>query len=83
MYPLDVSNKNLGKLIKNLRLDNRFIGGAVTMPYKINILNLLDNVDYIFLGAWNFKEVIANKESEFVENGGKFITHVPEVMEFN
>ena len=45
MYPLDVSNKNLGKLIKNLRLDNRFIGGAVTMPYKINILNLLDNVD--------------------------------------
>ena len=45
MYPLDVSTKNLSKLIKTLRLDNRFIGGAVTMPYKINILNLLDYVD--------------------------------------
>jgi methylation protein EvaC len=43
----------------------------------------LNDYDYAFLGAWNFKEVIANKESEFVENGGKFITHVPEVMEFN
>ena len=45
MYPLDVSTKNLSKLIKTLRLDNRFIGGAVTMPYKIDMLNLLDNVD--------------------------------------
>ena len=43
----------------------------------------LNDYDYAFLGAWNFKEVIANKESEFVKNGGKFITHVPEVMEFN
>ena len=43
----------------------------------------LNDYDYAFLGAWNFKEVIANKESEFVENGGTFITHVPEVMEFN
>ena len=27
--------------------------------------------------------VIANKESEFVKSGGKFITHVPEVMDFS
>ena len=43
----------------------------------------LNDYDYAFLGAWNFKEVIANKESEFVQNGGKFITHVPEVMDFS
>jgi len=43
----------------------------------------LNNYDYAFLGAWNFKEVIADKEREFVENGGKFITHVPEVMVFS
>ena len=43
----------------------------------------LNNYDYAFLGAWNFKDVIANKEREFVENGGKFITHVPEVMVFS
>ena len=43
----------------------------------------LNDYDYVFLGAWNFKEVIADKEREFVENGGKFITHVPEVMVFS
>ena len=43
----------------------------------------LNDYDYAFLGAWNFKELIANKESEFVQNGGKFITHVPEVMDFS
>ena len=42
----------------------------------------LNNYDYVFLGAWNFKEVIADKEKDFTENGGKFITHVPEVTVF-
>ena len=41
------------------------------------------NYDYAFLGAWNFKDVIANKEREFVENGGSFITHVPQIMTFS
>ena len=45
-------------------------------------INILD-YDYVYLGAWNFKDVIANKEKEFVENGGKFITHVPDVMVFS
>ena len=43
----------------------------------------LNDYDCAFLGAWNFKDVIANKELEFVKNGGKFITHVPEVMVFS
>ena len=42
----------------------------------------LNDYDYAFLGAWNFKEVIADKEREFVQNGGEFITHVPQVMRF-
>ena len=37
----------------------------------------LDNVDYIFLGAWNFKDEIFKKEKKFLKKGGKFITHVP------
>ncbi len=45
-------------------------------------IDILD-YDYVYLGAWNFKDVIANKEQEFVKNGGKFITHVPTVMEFS
>ena len=43
----------------------------------------LNDYDYAFLGAWNFKDVIANKERDFVRNGGKFITHVPEIMVFS
>jgi|TARA_Y100000310_G_scaffold121056_1_gene119831 methylation protein EvaC len=39
----------------------------------------LNDYDYVFLGAWNFKVVIFNNEKEFVDNGGKFITHVPVV----
>jgi len=43
----------------------------------------LNDYDYAFLGAWNFKDVIANKEREFVEKGGEFITHIPKIMTFS
>ena len=36
-----------------------------------------ENVDYAFLGAWNFKDEIFKKEKKFIKRGGKFITHVP------
>ena len=41
-----------------------------------------ESVDYAFLGAWNFKREILNKEKKFIKRGGKFITHVPEVKIF-
>jgi len=34
-------------------------------------------VDFAYLGAWNFANEIMEKESAFIERGGKFITHVP------
>ena len=34
-------------------------------------------VDYAFLGAWNFKDEIFKKEKKFISRGGRFITHVP------
>ena len=36
-----------------------------------------NSVDYAYLGAWNFAKEISEKESEYLERGGKFITHVP------
>ena len=39
--------------------------------------SLLKDVDYIFLGAWNFKDEIFKKEKKFIKKGGKFITHIP------
>ena len=53
---------------------------------KIKILKynqkLLENVDYIFLGAWNFKKEILSKEKKFKKRGGKFITHIPKPYVF-
>jgi|TARA_R100000315_G_C5233466_1_gene144547 SAM-dependent methyltransferase len=50
----------------------------VLPPDEVNMLDY----DYAYLGAWNFKDVIVNKQKSFIENGGKFITHVPQVMTF-
>ena len=36
-----------------------------------------NDVDYAFLGAWNFKDEIFKKEKKFIDRGGRFITHVP------
>ena len=38
---------------------------------------LTNQVDYIFLGAWNFKKEIFKKEKKYIKRGGKFIIHVP------
>jgi SAM-dependent methyltransferase len=42
-----------------------------------------EKVDYAFLGAWNFSKEIIKKEKKFIKNGGKFITHVPNVRIIN
>ena len=42
-------------------------------------LGLDNNVDYAFLGAWNFEKEIKQKEKSFLRRGGKFIVHVPKV----
>lgn len=55
---------------------NRYMPGKniKILQYK---KNLLKNFDYVFLGAWNFKKEIINKESKFIKKGLKFITHIP------
>ena len=40
-------------------------------------IGMNNEVDYAFLGAWNFKKEILKKEKDFIKRGGKFITHVP------
>ena len=76
--------KELIDVITDTTLDKqgKFSPGVHIPIMSREDVNILD-YDYAFLGAWNFKDVIANKEREFVENGGKFITHIPTVMEFS
>jgi shikimate dehydrogenase len=45
MHPMDVTAEQLGDLIKALRSDSRFIGGAVAVPYKQDVMQLLDAVE--------------------------------------
>ena len=71
---------NLIELITDTTVDKQGMcapGSHIPVVSRESV-NLID-YDYVYLGAWNFKDVIANKEREFVENGGKFITHVPVV----
>jgi shikimate dehydrogenase len=45
MHPMDVQAERLEDLVAHLKRDTRFIGGAVTMPYKIQIIPFLDEIE--------------------------------------
>ena len=45
MHPMDVLPENLSSVVDCLRDDECFIGGAVTMPYKIAIMPYLDDLE--------------------------------------
>ena len=78
-------------ILNYCKIDNKFISYFVdttvdkqnkyTPGTKIPINkysgSIEKDVDYIFLGAWNFKEEIFKKEKNFIKRGGKFIIHTP------
>ena len=55
---------------------NKYTPGTKIKIHKYNN-GIKKNVDFVFLGAWNFKDEIFKKEKKFINNGGKFITHKP------
>jgi methylation protein EvaC len=55
---------------------NNYMPGKDIKILKYN-KNILQSYHYAFLGAWNFKKEIINKEKKFIKNGLKFITHIP------
>jgi len=54
----------------------RYLPGSKILIKKYKKLSKKD-VDVVFLGAWNFKKEIFDKEKNFIKEGGKFITHIP------
>ncbi len=54
----------------------KYLPGTKIMIKKYKKLKVND-ADYVYLGAWNFKDEIFKKEKKFIKNGGKFITHIP------
>ena len=65
-YFLDTTPDKIGKYMPGSKI--------YIKKYKKPLSN---EADYVFLGAWNFKKEIFEKEKKFIQNGGKFITHVP------
>ncbi len=71
-------NENLIDAFVDTTLDkqNKYMPGT-----KIKILkyskNIILKANYLFLGAWNFKNEILKKEKTFIKKGGAFITHIP------
>ena len=55
---------------------NKYLPGTKILIKKYHKLNI-DKIDYVYLGAWNFKKEIFEKEKKYIKKGGKFITHVP------
>lgn len=44
-FPFDVSTSNLPHLLNALRENPQYVGGNVTMPYKVAVMNYLDDID--------------------------------------
>ena len=55
---------------------NKYTPGTKIKIKKYNG-SINNDVDYVFLGAWNFKKEIFKKEKKFIKSGGKFIIHTP------
>jgi len=55
---------------------NKYTPGT-KIRIKKYIGSINKDVDYVFLGAWNFKKEIFKKEKQFIKSGGKFIIHTP------
>ena len=55
---------------------NKYVPGTNIVVKKYN-KKLISSSQYMFLGAWNFKNEIFKKERKFLKKGGRFITHIP------
>ena len=64
-YFLDTTPTKIGKFTPGTHIP--------ILKYK----KIPDDINYAFLGAWNFKDEIFKKEKQYIKRGGKFISHVP------
>ena len=65
MYPADISKKNLQKFIEEIKKDKNFVGSAVTMPYKEDVIRYIDE---IHLSAKKIKSIntIVKKNNKLI-----------------
>ena len=73
----NINNNYISYFIDTTKEKQKKLTPGTKIPIIKYQKKLLYNVDYIFLGAWNFKKEIFNKEKRFISRGGKFILHTP------
>ena len=71
-------NKNLISHFVDTTKDkqNKYTPGTKIPIFKYSGF-IEKDIDFIFLGAWNFKDEIFKKEKKFIKRGGRFIIHTP------
>jgi len=64
MLPFDVKKEKIKKLFELLRLDTNYIGGSVTIPYKIKMTEFVDFVDPLakIIGSINTIKKLGSKK---------------------
>lgn len=61
MFPLDVKNQNVGKLISSLKQNNYFFASAVTVPHKERVIQYLDEIDMPALEIGSVNLIVKEK----------------------
>ncbi len=61
MFPLDVKDKNIGKLVKSLKKNKNFYASAVTIPHKEKIIKYLDEIDQPALEIGSVNLIVKEK----------------------
>jgi len=72
-----IDNKTIDYFVDTTEAkQNKYTPGTKILVKKYK--GYIDNdVNYVFLGAWNFQKEIFAKERKFIKDGGKFIIHTP------
>jgi methylation protein EvaC len=70
-YVTDTTPDKTGKYIP---------GTGIQVVPQVDLVDC--GVTHAFLGAWNYRDFIVSNEKKFLDDGGKFITHIPELEVF-
>ena len=72
MYPADVSNNNLKKILRFLKFEKYFLGSSVTIPFKEKVLEFLDGVDHNASAIGSVNTIIKKKNKLYGLNTDYF-----------
>lgn len=61
MFPLDVKNQNVSKLIKSLKKNDYFCASAVTVPHKERVIKYLDEIEQSALEIGSVNLIVKKK----------------------